>query len=73
MGGIERIEFKILPDGRVEERVFGVKGEECLKITESIHEKLGEVVATNPTEEMVEEKVVNSNDNNIINQQYSEW
>ena len=31
-GGIQRIEFKIYSDGRVEERVFGVKGEECLKV-----------------------------------------
>ena len=56
-GSIEQIEFKIYPDGRVEETVRGVKGNNCHKVTEAINEKLGEVVASSPTEEMYETEV----------------
>lgn len=56
-GSIEQIEFKIYPDGRVEELVRGVKGSNCHKITEKINEQLGEVVVTQPTEEMFEQEV----------------
>jgi hypothetical protein len=56
-GSIEQIEFKIYPDGRVEETVRGVKGNNCHKVTEKINEALGEVVASEPTEEMFEEEV----------------
>lgn len=54
---MERIEYKIYPDGRVEEKVLGVKGEDCLEITREINEKLGEVILTTPTEEMYEEEI----------------
>jgi hypothetical protein len=54
---MEQIEFKIYPDGRVEETVRGVKGNNCHKVTEKINEMLGEVVATRPTEEMFEQEV----------------
>lgn len=56
-GAIERLEFKIHSDGRVEETVRGVKGNNCNKVTEKINEKLGKVVATSPTEEMFQEEV----------------
>ncbi len=56
-GRMERIEYKIYPDGRVEEKVLGVKGEDCLEITREINEKLGEVISTTPTEEMFEEEI----------------
>jgi hypothetical protein len=56
-GSIEQIEFKIYPDGRVEETVRGVKGNNCHKVTEKINEALGKVVASSPTEEMFEEQV----------------
>ena len=55
---MEIIEFKIYPDGRVEETVRGVKGNNCHKVTEGINEMLGKVVATAPTEEMYEQEVV---------------
>jgi hypothetical protein len=55
-GSIEQIEFKIYPDGRVEETVRGVKGNNCHKVTEKINEMLGEVVASRPTEEMFEQE-----------------
>lgn len=69
-GSIEQIEFKIFPDGRVEETVRGVKGNNCHKVTEKINEKLGEVVASSPTEEMYEQEVVV---NQKIYQTNSDW
>jgi hypothetical protein len=57
-GGIEQIEYKIFPDGRIEETVRGIKGNNCHKVTDQISAKLGEVVSTTPTEEMYEQEVV---------------
>ena len=56
-GAIETIEFTIYPDGRVEETVRGVKGNNCHKVTEKINEALGAVIASTPTEEMFEQQV----------------
>lgn len=56
-GGMEQLEFKIFPDGRIEESVRGIKGGQCHKVTDEINAHLGKVVATSPTEEMFEEKV----------------
>mmetsp|Transcript_45050 Transcript_45050/g.50495 ORF Transcript_45050/g.50495 Transcript_45050/m.50495 type:complete len:168 (-) Transcript_45050:12-515(-) len=56
-GGLEQIQFKIYPDGRVEEKVVGVKGKACLEITRELNEKLGNVISTQPTEEMYEEEI----------------
>lgn len=55
--GMEELEFVIHPDGRVEERVLGVKGKDCNAVTEGINKKLGEVYDSKPTEEMYEQKV----------------
>ena len=55
VGNIETIEFKIYPDGRVEETVRGVKGGNCHQVTDKINEQLGKVVDTAPTEEMYEQ------------------
>lgn len=54
---VERIEFKIFPDGRIEETVIGVKGTDCQKVTEDLNASLGKVVSTQPTEEMYEQKI----------------
>lgn len=59
--GMEQIEFKIFPDGRVEETVRGIKGNNCHKVTEGINEALGEVIATKATEEMYEQELVVDN------------
>lgn len=56
-GSIEQIEFKIFPDGRVQETVRGVKGGHCHSVTEKINEQLGKVVNSAPTEEMFEQEV----------------
>lgn len=58
MGKVEQIEFKIYSDGRVEETVRGVKGNNCHKVTEKINESLGKVVASEPTEELYENELV---------------
>jgi len=57
-GSVEQIEFKIFPDGRVEETVRGIKGNNCHQVTEKINESLGEVIASAPTEEMYEQELV---------------
>lgn len=69
-GGIEQIEFKIYPDGRVEETVRGIRGNNCHQVTEAINEKLGEVVASAPTEEMYEQEVVLDQ---TLTQTISDW
>jgi hypothetical protein len=57
-GQMEQIIFKIHADGRVEETVRGVKGNNCHQVTEKINQALGEVVSTQPTEELYEQEVV---------------
>jgi hypothetical protein len=49
--GKQQIEFIIRPDGTVEERVLGVSGPDCEKITEDIERALGEVVKREHTSE----------------------
>mmetsp|Transcript_10555 Transcript_10555/g.33744 ORF Transcript_10555/g.33744 Transcript_10555/m.33744 type:complete len:119 (+) Transcript_10555:58-414(+) len=56
-----QVKFRIYPDGRVEETVLGVKGMDCQKVTEELNAKLGTVISTTPTEEMFQEKVVDTN------------
>jgi hypothetical protein len=48
---MEQIEFIIHSDGRVEERVTGVKGADCLALTQHLEEKLGVVTRSEPTQE----------------------
>lgn len=58
MGSVEQIEYKIYPDGRIEETVRGVKGDDCHKITEAINKSLGKVIASEPTTELYEQELV---------------
>ena len=39
-GGIEEIEFRIYPDGRITEVVRGVKGKNCEEVTAAINKQL---------------------------------
>jgi hypothetical protein len=71
MGGEQRIQFKIYPDGRVEETVLGVKGEECLKVTEEINEKLGKVISTENTTEMLEQPL--NTENRVYESNKAQW
>ena len=47
----QEIEFVIRPDGTVEERVLGVSGPDCVKVTETIEQALGEVTKRERTAE----------------------
>ncbi|CAJ1970129.1 unnamed protein product [Cylindrotheca closterium] len=69
LGGtnVQSIEFKIYPDGRVEEKVIGVKGGNCHSVTEKINESLGKVVESAPTEELYENEVVVTTEQTITN------
>mmetsp|Transcript_19191 Transcript_19191/g.47443 ORF Transcript_19191/g.47443 Transcript_19191/m.47443 type:complete len:149 (-) Transcript_19191:285-731(-) len=64
---IQSIEFKIYSDGRVEEKVVGVKGNNCHAVTEKINESLGKVIESAPTEELYETEVVVTNEQTISN------
>ena len=68
-GSLEQIEFKIHPDGRVEETVRGIKGNDCHKVTEDLNAALGEVVASEPTEEMFEQEVSET----LYNTESNDW
>jgi Protein of unknown function (DUF2997) len=59
---LETLEFRIFPDGRVEEVVRGVKGMNCNQVTEDINSVLGKVVATEPTEELYQQDLTLSNE-----------
>jgi Protein of unknown function (DUF2997) len=48
---LETLEFTIYPDGRVQEKVTGVTGSSCAKVTAEIEEAIGQVVSHSPTEE----------------------
>jgi hypothetical protein len=69
--GEEKIKFTIYSDGRVEETVMGVAGENCLKVTETLNEKLGKVVSTRPTEDMAKETVKEKV--NVYEKNKTEW
>jgi Protein of unknown function (DUF2997) len=57
-GRLERIEAKIFPGGRIEYSIHGIKGPDCLKLTESLNEALGgRVIRSEPTEEFFEQDV----------------
>ena len=43
MSGKQEIEFTIRPDGTVEEKVLGVPGPECEKVTSGIERALGTI------------------------------
>lgn len=51
----QEIEFVIKPDGTVEERVIGVSGPDCEKVTETIEQALGEVVKRERTSDYYNE------------------
>ena len=40
---LQELEFIIYPDGRIEERVRGIKGVDCQSVTAEINKELGEV------------------------------
>ena len=67
----QRIQFK-LNGPVVEMEVFGVQGDECLKLTESIEEALGTVIYREDKPERWQ-KVEVEDSNTIFESKYSEW
>mmetsp|Transcript_20467 Transcript_20467/g.47212 ORF Transcript_20467/g.47212 Transcript_20467/m.47212 type:complete len:133 (-) Transcript_20467:345-743(-) len=55
---MQELEFIIHADGRVEERVRGIKGNNCQSVTQEVEEALGEVYHMEATQEMFEQAVV---------------
>ena len=48
---LQTICFRIRPDGRVEERVQGIKGTSCQRLTADLEDRLGAVLSSAPTED----------------------
>ena len=66
---LQEVEFIIHPDGRVEERVRGIKGMACEELTKEINKQLGEVYETKATSEMYEQKIeVNVESENTVSE-----
>ncbi|PXF47885.1 hypothetical protein BWQ96_02271 [Gracilariopsis chorda] len=57
--GLQTIEFRIRQNGTVEEKVTGVRGSHCEKLTEKLEEAVGEVVHVEQTGEYYENVEVN--------------
>ena len=55
---LRTLRFKIRQDGRVEETVEGVVGEECIELTEKLEAALGSVEQRKPTSEAFLQKQV---------------
>ncbi|CAM9919475.1 unnamed protein product [Heterosigma akashiwo] len=76
-GKMEQIEITIHGNGLIETRVVGTKGEECLKVTEGFIERLkasgAEVVRQEMTEEFYEKEEKVYENNNVYEQNNSEW
>ena len=69
---MQELEFIIHADGRVEERVRGIKGVNCESVTLEINKALGEVYETKPTQEMYEQKIeVNVEAENSVSESWS--
>ena len=70
---METLEFIIHPDGRVEEKVTGIKGTSCEDVTRKIEEQLGCVIRQEKTSEFFAQ-VSNSASSSVPTQAtYSEW
>lgn len=67
----EKVEYIIRPDGRVEELVTGVRGSDCVKVTQEINAKLGEVLHTEHTDDYFKEKLDNTLTN--VNETNEQW
>ena len=63
---METLEFIIHPDGRVQEKVTGIVGSSCAKVTAEIEEAIGRVVSHSPTAEFfTPEVLVTANNSNL--------
>jgi hypothetical protein len=64
---IETLEFTIYPDGRVEEKVTGVTGHNCTRLTTEIEEAIGRVVSHQTTEEFFAQENSQTASNSNLN------
>jgi Protein of unknown function (DUF2997) len=48
---METLEFIIHPDGRVQEKITGIVGSSCTKVTAEIEAAIGQVISQAPTAE----------------------
>jgi len=55
---MQQIEFILHADGRVEERVIGLVGKDCIQLTQAVEEKLGTVIRSEPTQEQYQQSTV---------------
>ena len=52
----------------------GIKGSDCIKLTEEVNAQLGEVISTQPTEEMFEQEItIDQTVSNVENTGNSDW
>ncbi|MGJ3252931.1 MAG: DUF2997 domain-containing protein [Elainellaceae cyanobacterium] len=68
---METLEFVIHSDGRVEEKVTGIKGSSCAEVTAAIEAQLGHVLNQEPTSEHFAQPV--SQSTSTTQTAYSEW
>jgi hypothetical protein len=54
---MQEIEFILHPDGRIEERVTGIQGKDCVVLTQALEEKLGVVKHAQPTQDFYQTQV----------------
>jgi hypothetical protein len=47
----QQIEFIIRPDGSLEERIIGVEGSDCERITASIEQAIGDILSRERTQD----------------------
>ncbi|MGD1937851.1 MAG: DUF2997 domain-containing protein [Cyanophyceae cyanobacterium] len=69
---METLEFIIYPDGRVSEQVTGIKGTDCMGITDEIEEQLGRVLSREATAEQFANNALDE-DASVSQSQFSGW
>ena len=69
---MEILEFTIYPDGRVSEKVTGVKGADCTALTEEIENQLGRVLNREATAEQFATNAL-EDDATVTQSQFSDW
>ncbi len=70
---METLEFIIHPDGRVEEKVTGIRGNSCAEVTKKIEEQLGCVLRQEKTSDYFAQ-VSNLTESSVAAQTtHSEW
>jgi len=69
---MEKLEFVIYPDGRVQEKVTGISGASCAEVTAAIEAQLGQVLSQEITSEFFASEVHQSAVT-VAQATFSEW